>query len=126
MRQTRTRRAATALLMACVFGGGLAPPLSAHDAHNELESATPTVATTANTMGCPSQISCGSGCVAQLGAGFCVTLVDTTTKNTFFPKLSLTCKVCDCMYIAPGPNGSVLLRKVDLGCEGGFEGLVLY
>ena len=134
--RTRTRRAASVLLMGCVLGSGLAPPLGAHEEHAEFEHLTPLVATTTtpgtpttaatNSIGCPSRVSCGFRCTATLGSGFCVTLVNGKTKNTFGPKLTLTCKVCDCMYIAPGPNGQVLLRKVDLGCEGGFEGLELY
>jgi len=139
---TRTRRVATALLMGCVFGGGMSPPLGAHEGHNEAEHAVlPTVVATeiaatkataatsavaAAALSCPPTISCGFRCTAELGSGFCVRLIRGGTGNTVGPSFGFTCMACDCMYIAAGPNGSVLLRKVHAGCSGWFDGLNLF
>ncbi len=139
MRRSRRRRAAVALFTACVFGGGLAPPLDGHEGHDELEHTTLMASSTAagavalaaataasSGIGCPPQVSCGSGCVASLGSGFCVRLARGGTKNSIGPRLSIECKACDCMYVAPGPNGRVLVRKVEIGCDINFDGLELY
>ncbi|MCG8468150.1 MAG: hypothetical protein MJB57_08055 [Gemmatimonadetes bacterium] len=111
-----------AVSIAVVFAVGLASPLSASDATTDTDGAG-TISTSSG--GCKPEISCGFGCRAELAGGFCVTLGESS-PGFLGVKLTVACKICDCMYVAPGPNGRVLVRRVEIGCDAGVDGLELF
>ncbi len=135
--RNRYRDPARALVVAWGLMGGSVAPLAGedevregHDARRAAPAAALPAAATASAtvVGCPVQIDCGADCTAPLQTYFCVQVIDWEARIsvggvTIGPGVRVECQVCDCWYVAPGPNGSTFQRRVELGCGASFPGL---
>lgn len=79
---------------------------------------------------CPSTASCGPGCTAYLAVSLCSLAISWEGGIgigglQIGPSLRLECQVCDCMYLAPSPAGTVLRRAVKGSCGISIDGLML-
>ena len=119
MRIGTWRRAASGLLALWLIGGPLA-----HTARAATLESVPAGAPAA-VAGCPSSVSCGSGCTASLATGFCSVVVKWSGAVEvggiqIGPSIKFTCDVCECWYTYTSSTGnSTFKRTTKLGCSAG-------
>ncbi len=85
----------------------------------------------ASEGGCPTWVSCGAGCTADLVTGFCVLSFGwqggiRIGGVQLGPSIRVECSICECWYIYEGSLGQDLFKRTtNAGCGGSTPGLEL-
>ena len=136
MRIGRWKRVVSTLLAIWLLGGPLVDVAHAADRPDETGAILATVPATAaeaasraaaaaSADGCPSSVSCGSDCTAELVTGFCAVAVSWTGGARvggiqIGPRIRVTCEVCECWYTYTSGTGfQTFKRTTKLGCSAG-------
>lgn len=120
-----------AALTVWMFASGFATRAEAAGADGVPSGIAADASAVASVAGCPTRVSCGFRCEAQLVSGFCVLAVKWSGSVNIGPiqigpGFEVECSICECWYTYTSAAGyEIFKRTTKLGCTSGLPGVDL-